>query len=234
MNEANPQWNLPRTARTGCAYVVLLLVACSGSNSTTPAVSVSESNYREPGMAKKSEPDSPHDIAAPPTPSRGAATQEQSWWTNDPPCPAGASLYGGGPPEHSEVGCKTDKGVNQGRYTRFHPNGKKAEEGAYQKHIATGTWVRWDESGRKVMETQFEKGTQHGIETEWFPDGKVKTQRTYAHGKRDGLTIIWDADGNKRSAIEYKAGKQHGPATYWDETGRVARIEEWANGRRTK
>ena len=27
--------------------------------------------------------------------------------------------------------CKTDKGVNQGMYTKFFENGKKAEEGEY-------------------------------------------------------------------------------------------------------
>ena len=233
MNEAKQPPKLRRLYRARCAFVVPLLVACGGG-STTPAVTVSESNYREPGTATKPDPVSPHDLASPPAPSRGAATQEQAWWTNEPPCPEGATLYGGAPPEHSEVGCKTDKGVNQGRYTRFHPNGKKAEEGSYQRHVAVGTWVYWNESGNKIKETPFDQGAQDGVETEWFPDGKIKTQRTYSRGKRHGLTTIWDADGNKRSAIEYQSGKQHGPATYWDETGRVARVEQWVNGQRTK
>lgn len=199
-----------------------------------PAVTVSESNYREAGDTPKKVVESPHDLSAPPAESTATANQDEAWWTLDPPCPEGSTLYGGPPPDHSEVGCKTDKGVNFGRYTRFHENGKKAEEGAYEKHVAIGTWVQWNDSGVKVKETNYEKGAQHGIETEWFPDGKIKTQKTYAHGKRDGLTTIWDADGNKRSAIEYRDGKQHGAATYWDASGNVARVEQWDLGKRLK
>ncbi len=211
-----------------------VLSGCGGAASSAPAVTVSESNYQERSSAPKPKIASPHSLQAPPAPTSGEASQDAAWWTEDPPCPPGATLYGGPPPEHSEVGCKTDKGVNEGHYTRFHPNGKKAEEGQYEKHFAVGTWVKWNESGVKVSETPYDKGAQEGIETEWFPDGKIKSQRTYSHGKRDGLTTLWDAEGNKRSAIEYRAGVQSGPATYWDETGTVARVEQWNNGKRVK
>ena len=222
--------------RSAAALVFLLsgLGGCGGSQSQTPQVTVSESNYQEPGTTPKPEKQSPHDLAAPPAPSASKWTQEETWWTQQPPCPAGSNLYGGAPPDHQEVGCKTDKGVNQGRYTRFHDNGKKAEEGEYQNHVAVGSWVKWNESGIKVVETQYTRGAQDGVETEWFPDGKLKSQKVYKGGKREGLTTLWDSDGNKRSAIEYKAGEQDGPATYWDETGKVARVEQWKNGQQVK
>jgi len=208
-------------------------VGCGGAQQA-PQVEVSESNYQEPGDTPKPKQESPHSLDAPPAPSTGQATQEQTWWTNQPPCPAGSNLYGGPPPEHQEVGCRTDKGVNQGMYTSFHDNGKKAEEGEYDHHVAIGTWVKWDESGTKIVETPYTRGAQDGVETEWFPDGKIKTQKSYKAGKREGLTTIWDSEGHKRSAIEYRAGKQHGPATYWDETGQVARVESWSNGQQLK
>ena len=226
-----------------CQSAYRVLVAClaismaglnaCGPSAAAPAVSVTESNYREP-ESPKPKLESPHDRDAPPAAVSSEVTQEGTWWTNDPPCPSGATLYGGPPPDHSEVGCKTDKGVNRGQYTRFHPNGSKAEQGEYKNHVAIGTWVKWNDRGVKLLETSYESGAQRGVETEWFSDGKLKTQRTYARGKRDGLTTIWDSDGNKRSAIEYKAGAQHGPATYWDETGGVATVEQWNQGQRLK
>lgn len=223
-----------RSFRSAClALLATAFVACGG-NSPPPQVGVSASNYQEASDAPRPAPTSPHDLEAPPVASTSQATLVGKWWTNEPPCPEGATLYGGPPPEHSEVGCKTDKGVNLGMYTRFYANGAKAEEGEYEKHVAIGTWVAWNESGVKTLETSYERGARHGVESEWFADGKIKTQRHYVHGKREGLTTLWDGDGKKRSAIEYAGGEQSGPATYWDETGKVVRVEQWNAGKRLK
>jgi len=222
-----------RSCRPLCLGLVLTCAACGGA--PPPQVAVSESNYQEASNEPRAAPASPHDHDAPPVESpSGKVTLEGKWWTNDPPCPEGATLYGGAPPEHTEVGCKTDKGVNSGMYTRFHPNGAKAEEGEYAKHVAIGTWVQWSDAGIKLVETSYDKGARDGVESEWFPDGKIKTQRHYVHGKREGLTTLWDSDGNKRSALEYRASEQQGPATYWDETGKVVRVEQWEAGKRVK
>ena len=212
--------------------VACLAVGCA-SKPPPPAVEVSESNYEEPS-GPAPEPSSPHSFEAPPAATSDEADPEATWWTNDPPCPEGSNLWGGPPPDNQEVGCKTEKGVNVGKYTRFHENGKKAEEGQYEKHVAIGVWTKWNEQGVRVMETRFDRGKQQGVETEWYPSGKIKSQRSYAGGVRDGLTTIWDESGRKRSAIEYKAGKQDGPATYWDENGKVARVEHWQNDKQVE
>jgi hypothetical protein len=208
------------------------LGACGAGTSQAPPAAAPQAIALE--KTPKSPTVSRHDLQTPPVPTTGTATQEGKWWAGTRPCPEGSQLWGGPPPAHKEVGCKTDKGVNQGMYTRFFDNGKKAEEGEYQKHMATKTWTKWNESSNKITETQYEDGAQHGIETEWYAGGKINSQRRYAKGKRDGLTTIWDDAGHKRSAIEYKDGKQHGAATYWDDKGRVARVEQWENGQLVK
>src|SRR5690606_8619240 len=185
-------WKSAMSQNVRCQSAYRVLVTClaismaglnaCGPSAAAPAVSVTESIYREPGSPKP-KLESPHDRDAPPAAVSSEVTQEGTWWTNDPPCPSGATLYGGPPPDHSEVGCKTDKGVNRGQYTRFHPNGSKAEQGEYKNHVAIGTWVKWNDRGVKLLETSYESGAQHGVETEWFSDGKLKTQRTYARGK---------------------------------------------------
>lgn len=224
-----------KCSRSCLLYLGLVASSVACGSPPPPQVAVSDSNYQEVSDAPREAPASPHDLGAPPVASPDdAPSLETKWWTREPPCPEGATLYGGPPPEHHEVGCKTDKGVNSGMYTRFHPSGTKAEEGEYAKHVAIGTWVQWNDGGIKMLETQYDKGARDGVETEWFPDGKIKTQRHYVRGKREGLTTLWDSDGNKRSAIEYRAGEQAGPATYWDATGKVARVEHWEAGKRVK
>lgn len=217
-----------------CWKVAVAFVALGcASKPPPPAVEVSESNYQEPG-APAPERSTPHSLKAPPAPTADDVDPKSTWWTNDPPCPEGSNLWGGPPPDNSEVGCKTEKGVNVGKYTRFYPDGKKAEEGGYENHRAVGVWTQWNEQGVRVLETRYDNGQQDGIETEWYPSGKIKSQRTYAGGVREGLTTIWDEQGRKRSAIEYHAGKQNGPATYWDENGKVARVERWENDKKVE
>jgi hypothetical protein len=227
---------MARLARfSTCATLLAISVplgACGASSSEAPPAAAPQAIALE--KTPKASTASPHDLQTPPVATTGTATPEGKWWSGARPCPEGSQLWGGPPPGHKEVGCKTEKGVNQGMYTRFYDDGKKAEEGEYQKHMAVKTWTKWDESSSKITETQYEDGAQHGVETEWYPRGKIKSQRRYAKGRRDGLTTIWDEAGHKRSAIEYKDGKQHGAASYWDDTGRVARVERWENGQLVK
>src|SRR5688572_31453776 len=100
-----------RSFRSAClTLTATVFVACGGSSSP-PQVGVSESNYREASDAPRPVASSPHDLEAPPVASTSQATLVATWWTDASPCPEGATLYGGPPPAHSEVGCKTDKGV---------------------------------------------------------------------------------------------------------------------------
>src|SRR5690606_25339406 len=104
----------------------------------------------------------PYDLDAPPLPTSGSATQDERWWEEEAPCPTGSEMFGGPPPEHDQVGCKTDKGKNVGRATKFHDDGKKREEGRFEDHFAEGTWTEWDETGAKIAETPYERGKKNG------------------------------------------------------------------------
>lgn len=181
---------------------------------------------------KEDEPEHvPYSVETEPQATRGVAQLSDKWWTTDAPCPPNSTLFGGAPPDHTRVGCKTDKGKNVGRTTDFYESGGKKEEGQYEDHFAEGIWTAWDEEGHRLSETSFKKGSQEGLETLWYPGGEIKSQRQYKGGKRDGVTYIWDDRARLRTALTYRNGVKHGPEARYSMEGDLARVIHWDDGR---
>lgn len=219
------------------AFIPLLLLstiglgsACqgtTGSSKVPPAPPQGDDQYDEPD-----EPEHvPYSVETEPEPTHGAAKLDDTWWTADSPCPPGSTLFGGAPPENTRVGCKTDKGKNEGRTTDFFESGAKKEEGQYENHFAEGIWTAWDEEGHRLSETSFKKGSQEGVQTLWYPGGEIKSQRQYKDGKRDGVTYIWDDRARLRTALSYKSGVKHGPEARYSLEGDLARVIHWNEGK---
>lgn len=216
------------------ALTVALVVSLGGTGCggppkvpETPREQASEQYEKEDNTL----PEVPYDFDAPPEPTVGTATLDERWWEAENPCPSGSEKVGGAPPEHSEVICKTDKGKNAGRATKFFPSGTKQEEGMFEDHFAEGTWTAWNELGQKISETQYKQGKKNGTETIWYPGGVIKSQRPYVDGKRHGVVVIWDEQERKRTAVPYDNGEHHGVEARWDKDGELVRVIQWQRGR---
>jgi hypothetical protein len=91
-------------------------------------------------------------------------------------------------------------GKLEGPEVAFHPNGKKAYEGAYKHDKSEGHWLYW------------------------FPSGKVETDQTYVDGALHG-TSTTNRETGEKSVFEYDHGKETGQAS-WDAHGKL----EYAHG----
>jgi hypothetical protein len=204
----------------------VIAMSCGGAQRESAPLenAASSSNEYDAGASPS---DLPYDFDAPPDPPLSDLGQESKWWEGESPCPAGSELYGGAPPEHERVGCKTAQGKNEGPLTKFHSNGTKREQGQYSDHFAEGVWIEWDPRGERVSETAFSAGKKHGVETLYFPGGVVKSQRTFHEGKRHGVTAIWDDRERKRTILTYRDGKKHGPEARYDIEGDLAKVIDW-------
>jgi hypothetical protein len=211
--------------RTGMLLCVLVSGCASQSGAPLQANDASPDTYEEEHGG-----DVNYDFDAPPEPPTGEASQEDKWWEAASPCPPESAIYGGLPPEHDKVGCKTTNGKNAGRLTKFYLSGIKKEEGHYEDHFAEGLFTSWDEQGQKVSESPFVRGKKHGLETIWYPGGGIKSQRPYVEGQRHGVVYIWDDKERKRTAVPYEHGKQHGSEARWDIDGNLARVISWKHG----
>jgi hypothetical protein len=78
----------------------------------------------------------------------GAADAELRWWEAATPCPPSSTLDRRSFDDDGRVmACKTADGVEEGRATFFHSNGKKQMEGSYCAGIPCHVWTYWDEDG---------------------------------------------------------------------------------------
>jgi hypothetical protein len=211
----------------------LPLFSCARPTGTTEAPAAP--HFGDDQYEQEEETESvPYDRETQPQATIGSAKLDEKWWTSEPACPASSTLFGGVPPEHHRVGCKTDKGKNVGRTADFFESGAKKEEGQYEDHFAEGVWTAWDEEGNRISETNFKRGSKEGIETIWYPGGEIKSQRSYKAGKRDGVTYIWDDRARLRTALPYRAGVKHGPEARFSIEGDLARVIHWNEGESTE
>lgn len=208
------------------------LASCGGSKSEagTPASAQGTESGSSGYGSDQGRGDVPYDFDAPPQPVPQGASYDARWWESEGPCPEGAELFGGPPPEFDRVGCKTQFGKNEGPHTRFYPNGRKREEGRFANHFAEGVWTEWDGEGKRIRVTPYEAGKQEGVETIYYPNGVIKSQRTYKAGRRHGLVTIWDEREHKRTMLTYENGKQHGPEARYDIEGYLGRVIDWEHG----
>jgi hypothetical protein len=202
--------------------------ACGGTASAPKSSPPSspEERYEDGG----GELEVPYDFDSQPHVAPAPASLDAHWWEDDAPCPVGADLVGGVPPEFDRVGCESKKGKNEGRHTRFFSGGGKREEGSFASHFAEGVWTEWDESGWVVSVTPYQSGNKEGEETVFYADGVIKSQRHYSQGERHGLTVIWDERERKRTILNYENGKKDGPEARYDIEGYLVRVIEWDQG----
>ena len=81
------------------------------------------------------------------------------------PCTNGGELIAWDPALKGNRTChqrrlKDGSWVNHGKYYEYHPSGKVGIEGEYDVGKKIGTWIRYDETGKKLAERFFEKGVE--------------------------------------------------------------------------
>ena len=109
-------------------------------------------------------------------------------------CPAGSVLTGKAPPKGAEQWCAEA------------PGGKGA-----RKH---GPWVRWHKNGKRQVEGAYDAGAMSGHFTYWHPNGQKSSEGDFAAGKRDGRWQYWNTQGFKTAEAVYAGGAMVEQWTY--------------------
>lgn len=172
----------------GIVWAAALLAGCGGSRGV-------EAPPAAPVAAPDANPSSPASRAA--MPADGTRDDDyqplsaepldndlaERWWTDDEPCPDGATLEGAAPPDGTEVWCARDDGTKHGPSTTWHEGGTgKAAEGRYRD------------------------GNQHGVWTWWSAGDSPWRQVVFDHGIRDGRVVLWNDQGSVTRVEEWERG----------------------------
>jgi antitoxin component YwqK of YwqJK toxin-antitoxin module len=164
-----------------------------------------------------------------------------------------ASRFNDDNPDITGKGKKV-RGIQNGTWTYYYPNGKKFSVGVFNMGRQNGIWKFWYENGFPELVREYQNGKRNGIVRTyypdgnkcsvgeynmgirngtwkfWYKDGNLETINTYNNGQLNGTRETYFSNGNKRSIGEYNMGIQNGTWKFWYKDGNLKTINKYNNG----
>ena len=136
------------------------------------------------------------------------------------------------------IGVKSG-GIEHGKWTYYHKNGKKWSEGSFQYGRKVGHWMMWYEDGQVSQDYyadngafksyyksgaveatgQFKDGKRTGIWTFQHPNGKLFKKCEFVNDSINGDVTEYHDNGQKAFEGTYKNGKLNGYSHWWTPDG---------------
>jgi antitoxin component YwqK of YwqJK toxin-antitoxin module len=132
------------------------------------------------------------------------------------------------------VGCSDLTGGGKLTITKYE-DGKTATRGyLLGDQIKVGSWVYFDDSGKREKQGRYVEGQMHGEWTFWLPDGSESWTATYEHGEgpRNGMIVELHDNGQKKRDSTWKNGQREGVVTSWRENGKKEFDGTFKDGKR--
>lgn len=98
------------------------------------------------------------------------------------------------------------KGVEDGPYKKFYPNGMLEVEGAFLNGERSGLWTSYHPGGNKQSESYYINGVLDGKSVVFYSNGQVWYIGYYTNGKNDGQWIYFDKEGTLVKEVVYQNG----------------------------
>jgi antitoxin component YwqK of YwqJK toxin-antitoxin module len=117
---------------------------------------------------------------------------------------------------------KFSKGLEaDGVHISWWRDGKKANEGTFEKQKMEGLHVAWYSNGKKRSETFYKAGLKAGLCSEWYDTGQKKSEDNFSEGKAEGFHIIWWPNGNKLEEGTFENGLKTGSWMSFNKDGEM-------------
>lgn len=101
-------------------------------------------------------------------------------------------------------------GKEQGRWVKYHPNGKIREERFFDQGKKVGLMRTWWEDGQLQSSFSFKDDEYEGECSEWNEKGILIRRMHYARGHESGAQQQWYDDGSIRSNYVIIKGRRFG------------------------
>ena len=87
------------------------------------------------------------------------------------------------------------KGRLDGEFYSYYKNGNLRWKGCYCDGMITGTWRKWDDAGRLIMEVNYVNDTLEGSFITMYPNGNIRGKGSYTRNRRVGKWTLRDESG---------------------------------------
>ena len=112
-----------------------------------------------------------------------------------------------------------DSGRRQGPWIRFHDNGTKSEEGAFDDGLEDGPWTWYHPNGQKRKEGTYVRGVRQGLWTWYYEDGQKDDEGHFENDLEQGLWTGYHENGQKSEEVHYHEGREEGLVSGWNDDG---------------
>jgi hypothetical protein len=102
------------------------------------------------------------------------------------------------------------RNVRHGMYTRWYPDGTKAEEVGFNNGRKNGLYTAWYENDQKKLQCRFRNDILDGEVVAWFEDGRIRFSVNYADGKRQDQWIRYHEKGGIVASMNFDRDKLDG------------------------
>lgn len=85
----------------------------------------------------------------------------------------------------------------------FASTGKLMETGMFEKGVKNGKWTRYNETGSVIGLAFYNLGKKDGTWTVWDDNGKKRFEMNYAMGEKTGVWYNWDDAGQIVSTKDF-------------------------------
>ena len=126
--------------------------------------------------------------------------------------------------------CVYDKGMIEGKLSRWYFNGKPESEGTYVHNRQNGSSTLYFEKGGVNIEQHFTNDTLNGPYTEYHPNAQIKTKGRYDMGLWDGHWEYFDDIGMPVGEADFAKGT--GVLKGYYRNGRLMREVHYTNNQK--
>gem|GEM_PF-3263974 len=140
----------------------------------------------------------------------------------DPDAPVVNFFYHEGSTRLSAVGEVNKKGMAQGPFVFFHPNGSKASEGIYDNGNREGQWIFYHDNGDTSRVTIYADDLPQGPSREYHDNGRIFFTANYVDGEFDGPSRLYNRYGILTRLMHFDAGKLSDTLSYYYANGQVS------------
>ena len=96
------------------------------------------------------------------------------------------------------------KPITDGQKTFYYLSGAVYAVGEIKNKKENGYWTYWHENGKKARQGNYLDGKREGTHTYWYPNGNSRGIGNFKNDKYDGKWTMYNEDGTKVSEQIYK------------------------------
>lgn len=128
--------------------------------------------------------------------------------------------------DRENINRRDKKGMKQGRWKFFYPDGKVRTEGTYRDDKRNGYFKEYDEMGvltdvskfiNDIRQEEVPELAKLDVKTDYYPTGKVKTVASYKGDIPEGIRREYAENGQVTASYTYRNGKIIGEGIIDDE-----------------